>query len=178
LPKSYWQDKLAKNQRWSMANYVSKPGLKTATFSSGVDPLRMPFWQEDYLAAVLGLGVWMGYDDWAPMAAWKIRSTIARTDGTSGWPRAHPTFYYADLQAGGVTAKTWAELAVLNKLDPAANDSLEPKIDGHYVAFARAALAFAIANNNPSAVEPYRWLNGEIRKKFIPWRWAIEPPKP
>lgn len=178
LSKSYWEDKLSRNQRWVTSNYVNKSGPKTATFSSGVDPLRMPFWQEDYLAAVLELGVWMGYADWAPVAAWKIKSTIARTDGTSGWPRAHPTFYYAEQQAGGVTAQTWSELAVVNKLDPSANDSLEPKVDGHYVAFARAALALALANGNADALEPYQWLDGEIREKFIPWRWAIAPPKP
>lgn len=174
LPKSYWQDKLTRNQRWIMTNYVTRPGAKTAIFSSGVDPERLPFWQEDYFASVLGLGVWMGYTEWQPVLAWKIKSTIARTDGTSGWPRAHPTHYYANLQ----DARTWAELAVVNKLDPSDNDSLDPKTDGNYAAFARAALALAVANDVKEASEPYQWLDGEIRNKYIPWRWAIAPPKP
>ncbi|MBP6013217.1 MAG: hypothetical protein KBA31_13400 [Alphaproteobacteria bacterium] len=178
LPKAYWQDKLVRNRLWIMRNYVDNPSTKTATFSSGVDALRMPCWQEDFLAAVLGLGVWMGYTDWEPVSAWKIKNTIARANGTSGWPRAHPTCYYAELEQGGAKANNWHDLAVLNKLNPSENESLDPKTDGSSSAFARAALALGVANNVAEAAEPYQWLDGEIRKKYIPWRWAIAPPAP
>lgn len=178
LPKSYWQSILQRNRRWVMLNYVNKPGAKTALFQSGVDAERMPFWQEDYFAAVLGVGVWMGHADWSPVLAWKIKSTIARTDGRSGWPRAHPTFYLAEFKRpDGKVVGDWASLAMLNKLDPTENEALDSKTDGNYVAFARAALAMAVTNNISEAVQPYQWLDGEIRQKYIPWRWAIEPDK-
>jgi hypothetical protein len=174
LPKSYWREKLSRNLKWISSNYVQNPATRTAVFSSGVDSERMPFSQEDYFASVLGLGVWMGYSDWAPVFQWKIKSNIARTNGATGWPRAQPTFYYADLQRDGVAATNWRDLAVLNKLDPANNDTLDPKVDGNYAAFSRAALAMAVRENVPGAEEPYRWLDDQIRQKYIPWRWAID----
>jgi hypothetical protein len=176
LPKSYWTEKLARNLRWVTANYVNNPAEKTATFSSGVDAGRLPFWQEDYLAAVLGVGVWMGYADWTPVLRWKIKSNIARANGTSGWPRSHPTLYYAEMQpaGGGAPAKNWRELALANKLDPTTNETLDPKVDRNYAAFARAALALAVRDGVGDAAKPYQWLDAEIRGKYIPWRWAFD----
>ncbi len=35
-----------------------------------------------------------------------------------------------------------------------------------------------VYHRNADALEPYQWLDREIREKYIPWRWAIAPPKP
>ncbi len=175
LPRSYWKEILAKNLRWTITNYVNNPSPKTAIFASGVDKERMPFWQEDYLATVLGLGVWMGNEEWRPVLNWKVRSTIARTDGKSGWPRSHPIFYYPDLKTtAGVEATSWKQLAELNKLSPNNREELDEKLDPNYLAFARGALMMANIAGNNDANDPYKWLDSKTREKFIPWRWALQ----
>jgi hypothetical protein len=105
LPRSYWQKFLDKNLAGMMADYVHGKSLKTAVFCSGTDGGRMPFWQEDYLATVLGVAVHRGFEAWRPVFEWKLQSDIARTNGTSGWPRGEPTAYYpkpgkADISPG------------------------------------------------------------------------------
>jgi hypothetical protein len=94
LPKSYWRKIIDLNLSQVMAKFVHGKTTKTSVFASGVDGGRIPFWQEDYLASVLGVVVYRGYEAWRPVFEWKIRSDVARTDGKSGWPRTVPTFYY------------------------------------------------------------------------------------
>src|SRR5882724_1557366 len=175
LPKSYWQDKLARNLAWIMSNYVNNPSPKTAVLRSGVDAERVPFWQEDYLAAVLGVGVWMGFTDWRPVFVWKIGSTIARTNGTSGWPRTSPTLYYANFkQPDGSVVTTWSDLAALNDVSTASDDEIDPKVDANYASFARGALAMAAHVGIPEASAPFKWLDAQVRTKYLPWRWALQ----
>jgi hypothetical protein len=45
----------------------------------------------------------LGLTDWLPVLKWKIQSNINRLNGTSGWPRTHPTIYYAQFFEGVVT---------------------------------------------------------------------------
>jgi len=56
----------------------------------------MGWWQEDYLCGVLAMMQRIGrFPEWRPVLDWKIQSDINRVNGTSGWPRTHPTIYYA-----------------------------------------------------------------------------------
>ena len=48
-------------------------------------------WQEEFQAFIYGWLVQMGHGDWEPIFRWKIGSTTGRTDGKSGWIRAHCT---------------------------------------------------------------------------------------
>jgi hypothetical protein len=175
LPKSYWQDKLARNLAWIMSNYVNNPSPKTAVLRSGVDAERIPFWQEDYLATVLGVGVWMGFEEWRPVFAWKIGSTIARSNGTSGWPRTSPTLYYAKFRRpDGSEVTSWSDLAALNDIPASSYDEIDPKVDANYASFARGALAIAVRLGFPEASAPLKWLDGQVRSNYLPWRWALQ----
>lgn len=175
LPKSYWKEKLSRNFRWIMENYVNNKSIKTAYFHSGVDVGRMPFWQEDYFSAVLGLGVWMGFEDWRPVLAWKIASTIDRADGKSGWPRSRPTFYWPKLvrPQDGRMVSSWAELAALNGVVPTPDGMLDRSADLNYVSFARGALAMAVNAGISQARAPFQWLDGQLRGRRIAWRWSL-----
>ena len=117
--QSYFQTLLNGNRDWLLTSYVNNTSNIPAAIFHGLD---MSFgsqndgnilantystpWQQEFEAFVLGWVVQMGNADWAPIHQWKIKSTIARTNGTSGWVRARPTPYdlaiapYADLAAG------------------------------------------------------------------------------
>jgi len=97
LPLSYFQNIEFRNRIAFMTNFVTNPAPKVARFFSATAPQKMGFWQEDYLAFVLGIAVFMGFEEWRPAFEWKIRSDIARTDGASGWPRSRPSLYYAEF---------------------------------------------------------------------------------
>jgi len=77
-----------------MTQNVNATDVKNAVFFSGTDPVRLPPWQEDYLAVVLGNAVWRGYEKARPVFAWKIKSNIARSDPNSGIPAGNPSWYY------------------------------------------------------------------------------------
>ena len=70
----------------------SAPGFLGGTY---FDP-----WQEDFIAFVFGWGVQMGFAEWTDALKWKIECTVARTNGTSGWPRANPSPYEITFQPG------------------------------------------------------------------------------
>lgn len=172
LPKSYWAKILDKNLKWTMANYVNNPSFKTAVLHSGVDADRIAFWQEDYLAAVVGTGVWIGFQEWQPVFAWKIQSNIARTNGSSGWPRSDPSFYWTEWKdKSGKPVDSWASLAALNGIPP--DNSRLGKVTMSYVIYDRAALLMATKLGIGAAQAPLDWLNGQLDPHQIAWRTSL-----
>ena len=173
LPKSYWAKILDKNLKWTMANYVNNPSFKTAGLQSAVDAERIAFWQEDYLATVIGAGVWIGFQDWQPVFAWKIQSNISRTNGSSGWPRSDPSFYWTEWKdKSGNPVNSWATLAALNNIPPD-NDRLSPQVTVSYVVYDRAALVMATKLGISAAQPPLDWLNTQIGPRQIAWRTSL-----
>ncbi len=173
LPKSYWAKILDKNLNWTMTNFVNNPSFKTAGLFSGVDEERIAFWQEDYLATVIGAGVWMGFQDWQPVFAWKIKSNIARTNGLSGWPRSDPSFYWTEWKdKSGVPVSSWAALAALNNMEPD-NSRLNPKVTFSYIFYDRAALVMATKLGISSAQPPLDWLNTQLDRRQMAWRTSL-----
>jgi hypothetical protein len=172
LPKSYWTKILDKNLKWTMENFVNNPSFKTAGLHSGIED-RIAFWQEDYLAAVIGAGVWMGFQDWQPVFAWKIQSNIARTDGLSGWPRSDPSFYWTEWKdKSGNPVNSWASLAALNNI-PSGNDRLSSQVTMSYVVYDRAVLVLATKLGISAAQPPLDWLNAQIDRRQIAWRTSL-----
>jgi hypothetical protein len=115
LPKSYWQVFLDKNLKSIMHDHVNATDVKNRVFSSGTEKSEIGFWQEDYLATVLGMVVYRGFKAWRPVFEWKVRSDIARTNGTSGWPRSVPTAYFpsainAVVRAGKNAGNGWVDV--------------------------------------------------------------------
>lgn len=259
LPKSYWQNYLDLNLKDVLQEHVHATDFKNRVFASGTDSRRIPFWQEDYLATVLGVVVYRGFSAWRPVFEWKIRSDIARTNGTSGWPRSTPTLYFpkpgplsvsAGKNSGNGTvsvksfdflvepgkwtvkfldattytvtrpsgkndgkgkvgsayvddeqnslnftvtkgdvpyaagdsfaisvsvAKTWAELAAANDIEPTADDTLRAGLTSDYPQTVRAALVMGVKNGVEEAKRCLDWLDPQVRGNYrIGWRWSID----
>jgi hypothetical protein len=57
-------------------------------------------WQDSFLSFVIGWLVWMGHAQWHDALVWAIGGDIQRTNGSSGWPRSHPTPYTVNFEPG------------------------------------------------------------------------------
>ena len=102
-PRRYFRDLLNAQHDWIKSTFVdSTDTVRTVfrtteqTFLSRQDGPFEPHtvvapWQEEFQAFIFGWLVQMGHADWEPIFRWKIGSTIARTDGRSGWIRAYCT---------------------------------------------------------------------------------------
>jgi len=103
LPTEFWDKVLSHNLSWVTEKFVNGTSAKERVFFSGTSKEHMGWWQEDYLCAVLATTVRLGLREWLPVLSWKIQSDINRLNGTSGWPKTHPTIYYAQYFEGKVT---------------------------------------------------------------------------
>jgi len=193
LPRSYWQKDLARTRSWFDTNYVNSRDPVRAVFQVTDNPAgnradgrsapegtwASP-WQEEFLACVLGWMVTMGFEEWRPAFQWKIASTIARTDGRSGWVRAYSTPYRLVLRPdkSAPFAKSWGEawqiaskLAEWPESDP---DTIQGK-DLTYYTYTRGALAMAVRLGVPAAQPSLTWLDDQLRRRnaTIPYRWRI-----
>jgi hypothetical protein len=139
-------------------------------------------WQDDYHAIVLAWLVGMGFDEWREVFRWKIGSTLARTDGQSGWVRAVCSPYALMLRrsAKGPSCASWREAWALNDevqqfgiADPdavATNDA--------YFPIARAAVAMAAHLGERSAGPSLAWADAQQRRQFeagtpFQYKWAV-----
>jgi hypothetical protein len=199
MPQSYFQKLLDLKREWINQKFATNSDPIRAVFrtmeqnfSSQPDP---PFdggtmispWQEEFLAFVLSWLVVMGHHDWEPIARWKIGSTTARTDGTSGWIRAVPTPYRIALREhGGDTPwlRSWGEAWALNagvlKWEDADPNRLRFLTAGAiiYPSYTRAALALSARLDLPEAKACFEWLDGEIKPHLtgnvrLDYKWSV-----
>ena len=130
-------------------------------------------WEDEFQAFIFGWVVPMGFTDWEAIFRWKIGSTIARTDGKSGWIRARPVPYRMMLRehAGeSPWCRSWAECWMLNAarqnltyVDP---NHLPVAGDITYPIYARGGLAIADALGVKDAKPCFEWLDQEIRGRM------------
>lgn len=174
LSKSYFEAKLENNRVWFEAEFVNSTDPQKQTFRwatvlnkayNGQGTISP--WEEDFLAAELFLGIRLGYAAWDKAARWKVASSIARTDGKSGWPRSQACTYYDTVG----TATTWADLAALNNVT-GGNDVLDAGQTVAYLCYRRAVLALASDYGITEAQEPYQWLAAQ--RKSWAFKWAMK----
>ena len=95
LPQSNLATLMAALRDWLITTFVDRTTPPYPVFRTirqnlpGGDQV----WQGEFVAAVTGWLVQMGYTDWLPIHTWVMGSTIARTNGTSGWLRGNCTPY-------------------------------------------------------------------------------------
>jgi hypothetical protein len=195
LPQSYWAEQLTLHRHYFDATYVEAYDPVRAVFRSTsnlsaardegltapagtwVDP-----WQDEFLAAILGWIVSMGFADWRTAFDWKIGGTIARTNGYSQWVRAHAVPYRMILRATSTSpiAQSWAEAWQLTRditgaivVDP---DTWQPS-DMTYLTYARGALVYAARFGTPGATECLSWASAQLTSRA--WntahKWRIAP---
>ncbi|HKY18667.1 MAG TPA: hypothetical protein VJL82_07010 [Rhizomicrobium sp.] len=194
MPKAHWQKLLNSYRDWYMAKFVTNPAPPHAIFRSteqefGDDRDGLlggtytSTWQEDFLAAVLGWMVLMGHSDWRPVFEWKIGSTIARTNGQSGWPRAHCVTYRMIMRSGPDTPwvqnwkDAWDLTAAGLKLTVSDPGQLDLK-QLFYFPYTRGALVLAKHLQIPGADACLNWADAELvravaAKKPLGYKWAL-----
>jgi hypothetical protein len=195
LGRSYFHGLLNKQRDWMSQTFVAAPEPPRGIFRAidesfgdrGDGDLQahtyIAPWQEDFEAFILCWLVLMGHNDWEPIARWKIGSTIARTNGKSGWPRSHATPYYLILRRdqNSPWATSWGEAAALNAAayakDGSETDHLFAGGALAYPSYTRGVLAMAARLNFPEAKSCYEWINNELRRyatsKPLSYKWAI-----
>lgn len=195
LPKAYWVGKLANNREWFDSTYINSTSpersiFRTAAVFNGEAEGLIPRgtyeapWQDEFLAFVLWWLVQMGFRDWQPAAEWSVVGTIARTNGTSGWPRSYSTPYRLVLRSNERAAfvKSWEEAWILNK---SIQDWTIPS-DGRWVAaqtptyliYTRGVLAIAALQKCTSASGPLAWVDRELAflHAKVPYKWQVARP--
>jgi hypothetical protein len=180
LPREYFQRKLENNRRWFAEQTVDSidPVAQTFHFPWIVDLKNVAGWQEDFISLVLAQIVRMGFTAWRPIYDWACGNLIARGNGTSGWPRQFPCWYYITLRKpDGELVADWASLAELNqdKLKPT-----PPNWDyfGIYLAALRSAVS--LGNRDALPILDFYVRNSRAEQKYLisPQPAPPVPPQP
>jgi hypothetical protein len=193
LPQAHWQKLLDSYLNWYLKTFVASPEACRAIFRSTdmvfgdsrgklVEGTHSQPWQEDFLASVLGWMVLMGHTQWRPVLEWKIGSTIARTNGQSGWVRAYctPTDIVTRVNENAPWVQTWKEAwdltaSTLNitVTDPDHLDLTQL----FYFPYTRGALVLAkhleIPNIDPSVAWAERELGRTVGRKPYSYKWSL-----
>jgi hypothetical protein len=193
LPKAQWAARLEVWRQYFEAEYVNNPRLDRALFRACTpidsSPDQGPtapegtwasMWEDEFVAAVMGWIVTMGFTEWRTAFDWKIGSTVARTGGTSGWSRGYATPYRAILRptAKSPFAASWSAAWQLTKsvTRVSANDSdTWVENDMTYLTYSRGALVFAVARGTPGAATGLAWATKQLtgRKWPTEYKWRI-----
>ncbi len=187
LPASVWQADLAKRVTWLTANGINVTGIGAPfQFIGGSPPLLAAqplddFWEHDFIAAALLDALRLGQNSVLPIVTWILQSVVARTGGTSGWPRARPTCYNTVLSAtaGGPVAATWSALWAANLAyqptlltfatgDPTGENTLNPSppASGCYMTYVYGVLAMANRLGIASVAAPFAWMSAQIQAQL------------
>jgi hypothetical protein len=191
LPREYWSELLTENRRFLETAYVNSPGPVCAIFRStgDVDGGRdegasapagtwIDPWQEEFLAAVIGWMIRMGFTEWQTVFDWKIGSTIARTRAGGEWARALATPYRIILRESrdAPLARSWSEaLALTVRLQEYGDVSDRDTWLGNdltYLAYTRGALVMAKAVGTAGLEENITWATDQMRGRG--WRTAYK----
>lgn len=195
-PRAYWRRIVGDNLAWFTKNYVENPSPACSLFAAATRIDDVAPWQEEFLAFCLGWGVMLGFEDWRKAFRWKLRSTLARTDGKSGWPRQWCTPYFMivyktepedSLYTGesppGIWLKSWKEAWDVHRAEPKSK-VVEPFPDKtswaqhnsrHYLLYTRGVLALATHLGVAEAREPYAFVDNMAKAKKMDYKWAIAP---
>ncbi len=200
-PSSYWKRIIDDNLKWFTMNYVRNPSRATTIFHAATKFDAVAAWQEEFLAFILGWAVWMGLDNWKEAYLWKLQATLARTNGTSGWPRQFCTPYYYAIGKSvpndalytskvdpSVWYTDWTEAWEAFKAAPnhrhafksgdpnvfTDNFSWQQSNGKDYLIYTRAVLAQATQLGVKEAFEPYSFVNKMVDSLgYMTNRWSV-----
>jgi hypothetical protein len=192
LPQSYWMAQLSTTRGWFEDNYVESFRPERALFraTANIDVGRgetgapegtwVDPWQDEFVAAVLGWVVTMGFSDWRTAFDWSIGGTVARTSTTSGWVRAFSTPYRMILRATKTSpfANSWSEAWALQQSvgkAVAADPNTWATDDMASLTFTRGALFYAVKLGTPGATENLAWATAQLktRKWNTAYKWRL-----
>lgn len=126
-------------------------------------------YMEEFSLFILCWVVQLGFTDWRPIAEWKVKNTVERTNGQSGWIRAVSTPYRENLRPArdqpwcADRAASWAlteERYGLTYSDP---DTLPASgNDISYPTYTEGALAIAKAIGIAAAEPSHTWIHDQV----------------
>jgi hypothetical protein len=193
LPRGYWQRDLDRTRNWFTQTFVDGQAPLQRVFRATDNPENsrdegpatpggtwIAPWMDEFLAAVFGWMVLMGHDAWKPAFEWKLGSTLARTDGKSGWQRGVATPYRLVLRPNKTApyVTSWSEAWALNSRIQgwhlAFPDEIEAK-DPTYFIYTRGVLALATRLGVSAAAPNLRWIDDQLHRHAaqIPYKWQI-----
>ncbi len=192
LPASYFERGLARTRRWFQTSFVESKNPLHQVFhatdnpdNARDEPPEAPGgtwispWQHEFLVAVLGCTVGLGFDDWRQSYLWALRGTIDRTSGQSGWRRSRPAPYRLIVKSekGGPLVKSWEEAWRLTSTRAGWTERDDTLADGDptYAIYTRGALAIAVHHGIQEANAPLTWITEQLRQKNarVPYKWLI-----
>ena len=194
LPQTHWQKLLDSYLGWYTKTFITNPEPPRSVFRTteqGFGDSRDGLvggtygypWQDDFLAAVMGWMVLMGHSQWRPVFEWKVGSTLARTNGKSGWPRSECTPYRMVMRSSPDVPwvnnwkDAWDLTAAGLKIKPADPDQLD-LTQLFYFPYTRQALVLAKHLQIPDVDPSLSWAEQELgraiaAKKPFGYRWAF-----
>ena len=182
LPRNRWQVLLDDQRSWMTDAFLNSTESSRRIFrttdmqfgdSDTGDMQKETFispWMEDFLTFIMGWLVLMGHRQWEPLFRWSAGQVIARTNGTSGWPRAYCTPYRIALRENRSAnwATNWAEAWELTQrkahLPPPTSDQWVTDQFASYLQYARGVLAMADHLGMAEARPSLDWVNGELQR--------------
>lgn len=180
LPRTYYSTILDENRQHFLNRFVNATAASLAVtyYFQTATRIQQDYgvWQEEFLATAFGLAVELGREDYRPLFEWKIKSTLARTSGTSGWIRACPTPYYIRLDGHTNWSQAWAANLTTSFSCPYADpDRLVSW--GAYEMYTHGSLSLARSLGVPGALANYNWLNAEALRlnSRSNYKWSIAP---
>jgi hypothetical protein len=183
LPQIYFQQKLKNNLQYSLLPTVidnKDPATQAFRFALGLsyNP-EYDTWQNDYLVAVLGQAVRMGFKEWEPAFNWFLKGVIDRVSPTSGWNQAVPSPYEIKVK-GDPPPVTWAQLVAAQGWPkgvsgPAANGVLDQHQDQNYASYLLGVLEQAVSLGHAEAQPGLKWLAPQVTHAYYKWAFSSAP---
>ena len=190
LPASVWQTDLAHRVTWLMSAGPNGTNAWNTLFqvlnqvATSNRPPQWDFWQGDFIAAACFDALRIGQTSVKPFLDWYMPQIIARTNGTSGWLREHPSPYNVFMASSSLAplATNWTGLWSANMAyqptvvpllpnDPTGNLYLNLSTSGWitYDSYVRGVLSMAVASGDyPAAAAPFAWIQGEFVRQLSP----------
>jgi hypothetical protein len=195
VPRAQWQKLLDSYLDFYMKTFVTSNETPRAIFRTTdwefgdnrdglLEGTYVSTWMEEFLAAVLGWMVLMGYQEWHPVFEWKVGSTLARTDGKSGWVRAFCTPYRMVMRENNTSpwAQNWKQAFDLTAkglhLETSDPDRLVLAGQLFYVQYTRGALVLAKHVGLPNVDASLTWADDAVAYaqsagRALPHKWAF-----
>ena len=194
LPRAHWKQLLDMQRDWLTHDLMESKEPAHAIFRTinqelGIYPLgdlpaatTIAPWQDDFEAFSAGWLVRMGFPEWLPYFRWQVDSQISRTNGRSGWVRAHCTPFMICIRKSpdGPWASSWKEAWGINQAAQhfQVSDPNRWQDEFFTLPFTRGVLALARHADIPEAEECFAWADSETARaaatdRHMSYRWAI-----
>lgn len=182
MPRSYWADMLEVYRHHLEDVYIDALSPERSVFrvTSSIPDTEFRPWQNEFLVAITGWLLDMGFVEWRRSFEWFAGSTLSRTDRDGDWNRAYSTPYILHIRADTHSpwVESWAEAWELNRekqgfvdADP---DTWAVSSDLTYLSYTRGALTYIARLTDVDVSERISWATGIMSTlNSPPYKWRF-----